>query len=178
MLNTIRKITIVLVVLIVVFLALYVPHVNSADLDYYLYNTETHLKLTAIKSVLERNNSPLQDEADVFIEVCIKYNIDCYLLPAIAGAESSYGNVVRHSSYNPFGWGGGQIIFPSWEESIRSVAEGLNDHYISVGLKDVDSIGTKYATSSEWSTKIKTFMAELRAEEEKQRLYFEEIYVK
>ncbi|HRN69613.1 MAG TPA: hypothetical protein PLS49_00375, partial [Candidatus Woesebacteria bacterium] len=64
---------------------------------------DTGLKRSVITEVLTSYNSPLVDEADTFVEVCIKYNIDCYLLPSITGVESTFGRFILQGSHNPFG---------------------------------------------------------------------------
>lgn len=121
-------------------------------------------KKQAIHTVLSESGSPLVAEVDIFIQVCKTHQIDCYLLPAIAGAESSYGWVILPGSYNPFGWGG--YYYPSWSDAITSVGNGLKYYYIDVGLTTVEAIGTKYATSPTWAQKIHAFRAQFIAVEE------------
>ena len=130
-------------------------------------------KKIAIKNLLEKYQSPLSGYADVFIKVCYEKQINCYLLPSIAGVESTFGRYIIHSSFNPFGWGGGKIIFKNWEEAIEKVSEGLKNNYFDRGLTSIESIGKVYAESPSWSSKVIFFMNEFQKEEENIRLYFE-----
>ena len=68
---------------------------------------------------------PLADETDAFIKACTQYDLDCYLLPAISGIESSFGLYLRPGTFNPFGWGRGDISFTSYSDAIMTVGKGL-----------------------------------------------------
>jgi hypothetical protein len=153
------------------------PERESRDQGTDLYDTETYLQKRAIYQVLKKYNSPLADHTDVFIDACVMYEIDCFLLPAIAGVESSYGHAVIQGSYNPFGWGAGNISFSSWEEGIYAVAEGLHEGYISQGAVTIEQIGSIYATSLSWPSHIHQKRAEFEREKTQLELYFEEISV-
>jgi hypothetical protein len=148
---------------------------EQPDSDFY--DTETYLQKRAIYLVLSRHNSPLADHADTFVDACVMYELDCFLLPAIAGIESSYGHAVIQGSYNPFGWGAGKIYFDSWEEGIYTVAQGLHDGYISQGAVTIEQIGSIYATSPSWPTHIRQKRSEFEQEKKQLELYFEEISV-
>ncbi len=49
------------------------------------------LKRKAMTEVLKRYNAPLLSEVDSFLEACVAYELDCYLLPSISGVESTFG---------------------------------------------------------------------------------------
>jgi hypothetical protein len=121
---------------------------------------EMAAKRRAIVEVLKRYNSPMTQHADAFLKACVKYNMDCYLLPAIAGLESSFGVHIWPDSHNAFGWGGGYIMFTSWEEGIDAVAAGLAKNYIGQGLLGVDAIGPKYSASPTWAPRVANFMTQ------------------
>lgn len=127
-------------------------------------------KRLAIKEVLERNNSPFADSADVFIEACKKYNIDCYLLPAISGLESSYGRAIYPYSYNPFGWGGGYIMFTGWDKAIDTVGRGLRVNYMDKGALTIEQIARIYSESPTWAPRVRSLMATFESIEEKNSL--------
>lgn len=141
------------------------------EMDHFIY-----IKKQVIKKILEKYQSPLASVSDVFIKACIKYDLDCYLLPAIAGVESTFGRYAPYQSFNPFGWGNALIKFENWEDAIQTVARGLKEGYINRGLSDLETIGRVYAPASlTWSKKVDFFMKEFYNEEfkiNKLNLYF------
>jgi len=128
------------------------------------------IKKLAIKNVLARNNSLLEGQVDDFIDTCIEYKLDCYLLPSITGVESYFAKFIYPNSNNPFGWGGGTIMFNDWKTSIKTVGEGLRKNYFDRGVDTVDEIGPVYAVSTTWAPKVNYFLAQFRQEEEKIQL--------
>lgn len=129
---------------------------------------EIKRKTIIIKNVLERYNSPLVDSASDFVKTCFKYDLDCYLLPSIAGLESTFGKFILPSSYNPFGWGGGYIIFSSWSEAIDTVGRGLRENYLDKWhLDTVEAIGRVYSESPTWAVRVNWFINQFKKEEEK-----------
>ncbi|NMB83736.1 glucosaminidase domain-containing protein [Candidatus Roizmanbacteria bacterium] len=133
------------------------------------YTNSTIKKLT-IKRLLERYSSPLLGATDAFINACTTYNLDCYLLPSITGLESFFGKYVYPGSANPFGWGGGYIVFDKWEDSVMTVGKGLRENYINKGADTVEKIAPIYASNPAWADKVKYFMAQFEKEEENVRL--------
>ncbi len=128
-------------------------------------------KRRAIKAVLEQYNSPMTESVDAFMNACVKYNIDCYLLPAIAGLESSFGVHIWPDSHNAFGWGGGYIMFNTWADGIDAVAAGLRKGYVSDGQITPDMIGRKYSESPTWSVRVNRFIAQFEQTEKPQALH-------
>lgn len=148
---------------------------TSQDLDLF----DLQKKQLAIKSILSRYQSPLTDEVDSFLFACIRYNLDCYLLPAIAGLESTFGRYIYPNSYNPFGWGGGYIIFNSWEDGINTVSKGLRENYMDKWhLGTIEEIGRVYSESPTWAIRVNWFINEFKKEEEKLSLILSDIEVK
>lgn len=142
--------------------------------------TETLKYLRAkkvIKKVLEKHNSPMVDSTDDFIETCKLYQLDCYLLPAIAGLESSFGKFIHPNSYNAFGWARGYMMFDDWGKGINTVGSGLRYNYIDKGATDIESIGRIYCESSTWAGKIHKILAEFYTED-KNLLFLEQNKVK
>ncbi len=130
------------------------------------------LKRLAIEAVFERYGSPLADEGDSFISACIKYDLDCYLLPAIASVESGFGRRYIRSNNNPFGWGGGYIKFSSLSQAIDTVAKTLRQKYINRGAKTIPQIGRIYAADPNWAAKVLRAKKIFEKEEKKQALLF------
>ena len=135
-------------------------------------------KKLAIKLVLGRYGSPMLGAEDSFVDACKKYNLDCYLLPAIAGLESTFGRFIWPNSYNPFGWARGYMMFDNWSESIDTVASGLRNNYINRGALSVYEIGPIYSESPTWAVRVSFLMKEFEKEETKISLLSTEIPVK
>ncbi len=124
-----------------------------------------------IKTVLERYNSPLINEVDNFVNTCQKYNLDCYLLPSISGLESTFGRFILPGSFNPFGWGGGYILFNDWGQGIDAVGKGLKENYINRGAVTISEIGPIYSESATWAVRVENIMNQFKQEEDKLPLF-------
>ncbi|MDH7476558.1 MAG: hypothetical protein QHH09_03795 [Microgenomates group bacterium] len=127
----------------------------------------------AIKKILEKYQSPLIDATDNFIQTCWQYQLDCYLLPSIAGLESTFGKFIYPNSYNPFGWGGGYIVFNNWQEAIDTVGKGLRERYLEKGCQNLKNIGQIYSESPTWAMRVDYFLNQFY-QEEKKLLYLAE----
>lgn len=128
------------------------------------------LQKQAITNILTRRNSPLVAEVDTFMQVCQEYELNCYLLPSIAGVESGFARAYKPGTYNPFGWGGGLIYFESWTDGITTVGRSLRTRYIDRGAVTLESVGKIYAESPVWSQKVRRFMSEFEYEEQQLEL--------
>jgi len=134
--------------------------------------TSLNIKRMAIKSVLEKNGSTMTNEIDSFIATCTKYDLDCYLLPSISGVESTFGRFMAPGTNNPFGWGRGLTGFDSFSSAIDTVGRGLRENYMDKwGATNIDEIGRIYCEGNTWSGKVKYFMNQFRAEENKILLF-------
>lgn len=129
-------------------------------------------KKKTVERILTKYQSPLVKSVDAFIDVCDNFKYDCYLLPSIAGLESRFGHYIYPNSYNPFGWGGGYIMFKDWNQAIKTVGSGLGEKYIDKGATTVEQIGRIYAESPTWAQRVRGFMREFEIEEEKNKLSF------
>jgi hypothetical protein len=121
----------------------------------------------AIENVLKRYGSPMSDESNSFVKTCIKYQIDCYLLPSIAGLESTFGKFIWPESHNAFGWARGYMMFDTWSEGIDTVGKGLRKGYLNKGALSVEDIGPIYSESPTWATRVNYFKNQFEKEEEK-----------
>lgn len=122
---------------------------------------------SAIETVLKKYNSPMSNESDSFVKACVKYQIDCYLLPSIAGLESTFGKFIWPNSHNPFGWARGYMMFDNWESGINTVAKGIRNGYLSKGALTIEDIGPIYSESPTWATRVNYFKNQFEREEEK-----------
>jgi len=116
-----------------------------------------------LHAFLSRYNSPLAQEARVFIREADKHDLDWKLVPAIAGVESTFGRFIPPGSYNAWGWGiptdaQSGITFSSFSEGIHVVSEGLKTNYIGKGAQTLEQIGAIYADSNAWSNHVRFFI--------------------
>ena len=129
---------------------------------------------TVIRSVLQKQNSPLADEADQFVVVARALDLDPYLLPAITGVESTFAQFMIPGTYNPFGYGKGTIKFDSWGDGIAKVGYALRYRYIDRGARSLSDIGHMYASGSDtWAPKVARLMGSFDKEEAKIMRYYE-----
>lgn len=115
---------------------------------------------------VNRNNAPLADYAEKFVEVANKYGLDYRLLPAIATVESG-GGKSNFRSYNAWGWG--NKGFSSFEEGIEVVGRGLKTGYIDKGRDTVEEIAPVYCPPNykNWARSVNQFMLEIERIESK-----------
>ena len=142
---------------------------NSAELINYQVQENSTIRFIktkiVIKKVLDKYNSPLANSAETFTSTCIALDFDCYLLPAIAGLESSFGLYVYSNSNNPFGWGRGHTLFPNWSIAIKTVGKKLKEDYIDKGANSIEKIAPIYAESPTWALRVSYFRQIFEKEE-------------
>jgi len=111
---------------------------------------------------INRNNAPLADYAEKFVEVANKYGLDYRLLPAIAVMESGGGKSLFRS-YNA--WGYGKYSFNSFEEGIEIVGKGLKEGYIDKGRVTPAQIAPIYCppNATNWARSVQKFMNEIES---------------
>ena len=129
-------------------------------------------------------STTVTDEVDreLFFKAGEMYDVDPYLIMAIAQLESQMGKRMPPNSYNLFGriCGYGHecvrardvttenhlswIKFSSFEEAIFDEAKYLREKYLDQGLITIEAIGNKYAEDPLWASKIRTIMDKLKGE--------------
>jgi len=119
-----------------------------------------------LKAFFRRYNSPLYDYTNLIVQVSDQYQFDYRLLPAIAMQESNLCRVVPDDSHNCWGWGiyGTTVTkFDSYDEAIKTVAEGIKKEYIDKGLVTASMIMQKYTPASpgSWAHGVNTFLKAL-----------------
>ncbi len=123
----------------------------------------TDERIVKLQTYLEFQNSPLVEQAAIFVKKADEYQLfDWRLVPAITGVESTFGKAIPDGSYNAYGWGNGTIVFRSWEDSIDVVTKALKKKYVDRGLDTVEKIAGVYAPSSTtWANKVLWFMNQI-----------------
>lgn len=130
------------------------------------HKQERDNRAKVLKTYLKKYNSPLADYSDVFIQEADKNDIDWKLVTAISGVESTYGKAIPVNSYNGWGFGiyGNHVLrFGSWEEGIATVSHSLRHDYMNkYGAKDVYEIGSIYAASPTWASRVSYNMSQIQ----------------
>lgn len=114
-----------------------------------------------LKKFLKKNRSPMANDATKLVKIADKYNLDWKLLPAIAGVESQYGNMVPSGSYNPYGWNNGKAYFQNWSDASETVALGIRTRYVSTGIVTPYKIGPSYAANPAWASHVANYMYQI-----------------
>lgn len=118
-----------------------------------------------LKAFLTRYNSPFANEANTFVQQADKNRLDWRLLVAISGVESTFGQAYPQGTYNAWGWGiyGTNMHgFTSWEDAITTISSELRARYMDKwGAKNVYQIGSFYAASPTWASRVDSFMAKM-----------------
>lgn len=135
--------------------------------------TPTPEPIRAVKIQPAPITGPLVEHVEVFFKAGEQYDIDPYLILAIADLESVFGKHIPPGSYNPFGrvcdkryykcaiakdattermtyWND----YDSWEEAIYDEAKYLREKYVDLGLDTTCKIARKYAEDVNWCAKI------------------------
>ena len=125
------------------------------------------IRVKTLEAFLAKYNSPFADKAGVFVSEADRYNLDWKFLVAISGVESTFGQAYPHGSYNAWGWGiygTNRHGFTSWEDAIQTISRELRERYMDKwGAKDVYQIGSYYAASPTWASRVTYFMGKIES---------------
>ena len=133
---------------------------------------DAKIKENAIKNVLADYASPLIGEAEAFVTTARALGLDPYLLPAIAGVESGFGQRYLKHTNNVFGFGVGRIPFDNFADGIARVGYALRFKYINRGAQNLAQIGHMYAGgSTTWAPKVQRYISAFEREEMKLRRF-------
>lgn len=139
--------------------------------------TPTPEPIRAVKIQPAPITGPLVEHVEVFFKAGEQYDIDPYLILAIADLESVFGKHIPPGSYNPFGrvcdkryykcaiakdattermtyWND----YENFEEAIWDESRYLKEQYYNKGLNTPCLVGKKYAEDKLWCKKIMVLM--------------------
>lgn len=122
-----------------------------------------------INRYLEHYNSPMAGMGDYIVKVSDRFELDPYLVVAIAQQESNLGKITPPNCHNAWGWGihsAGTLCFDSWNEGINTFVSGLAEKYLAYGLRTPEQIMTKYNATSPngaWAKGVNQFLEELQS---------------
>ena len=121
-----------------------------------------------IDKYLSHYNSPMAGMGDYIVKVSDRFELDPYLVVAIAQQESNLGKLMPPDCHNAWGWGihsAGTLCFDSWNEGINTFVSGLAEKYLAYGLRTPEEIMTKYNATSPggaWAKGVNQFLEELQ----------------
>ena len=125
-----------------------------------------------IDAYLASKGSPMTGQGAAFMKSGARWQVDPRLLVAIAGAESSFGQVVCGPN-NAWGWAcpNDPADFATWADGIDTVMSGLRRYYLDEGRTSVSLIQQKYCPvgaandptglNSHWAQNVTKFLVEL-----------------
>ena len=122
-----------------------------------------------INKYLTRYNSPMVGMGEYIVKVSDHFDLDPYLVIAIAQQESNLGKITPPDCHNAWGWGihsAGTLCFDSWEQGITTFSEGLSSKYLAYGLHTPEEIMTKYNATSPggaWAKGVNQFLDQLQS---------------
>ena len=122
-----------------------------------------------INKYLTRYDSPLAGMGEYIVKVSDHFDLDPYLVIAIAQQESNLGKITPPDCHNAWGWGihsAGTLCFDSWEQGITTFSEGLSSKYLAYGLHTPEEIMTKYNATSPggaWAKGVNQFLDQLQS---------------
>lgn len=122
-----------------------------------------------INRYLAHYNSPMSGMGDYIVKVSDRFEVDPYLIVAIAQQESNLGKLMPPDCHNAWGWGihsAGTLCFDSWNEGINTFVSGLSEKYLAYGLRTPEEIMTKYNATSPggaWAKGVNQFLEELES---------------
>lgn len=118
-------------------------------------------------------NSTLAGKGEIFAKYATELGIDPYLAVAIVLHETGCKwncstllkqcNNVGGMKGSPGCNGGSYKAFPSLDEGIKAFMNNLYNNYYAMGLTTPETIGPKYAASTTWPSKIRSYMNEIEA---------------
>lgn len=119
-----------------------------------------------IEDYLNRYGSPMALYYLDLLEAAEEYNVDPWLIIAIAQCESNLCKKSPPESYNCWGFENGATKFLSWQQAFTQVAKTLRERYLDLGLETPEEIMPKYAPPSvekggPWAKCVNQFIEEL-----------------
>lgn len=127
-------------------------------------------KVKIISQYLKKYQSPMLENSQALVNSANNYNIDPFLIVAIAQCETNLGKKSPEGCYNPFGLGiysQKMLCFNNWEESFELMAKILRNKYHNQGLNTPEDIMIKYCPNSlekdgQWAKCVSHFIEDLK----------------
>jgi hypothetical protein len=119
-----------------------------------------------IENYLKKYKSPMAPYYLDLLSAAERYQVDPWLIIAIAQCESNLCKKSPPGSYNCWGFENGETRFFSWGQAFDQVAKTLRERYLDVGLDTPEEIMAKYAPPSvekggPWAKCVTKFIEEI-----------------
>lgn len=133
------------------------------------------MTIEELSQKLDRNlgSSMLAGKGSLIANKCIELGVDPYIATAImlheTGCKYNCSKLVRSCNNvggqkgSPSCGGGSYKYYATIDDGIVGHIENLYKNYFSRGLNTVSSIGSRYAESNTWSSKINWYIEQIRA---------------
>lgn len=128
--------------------------------------TSSDARPIIIEKYLKKYQSPMAPYYLELLAAAEKYDVDPWLIVAIAQCESNLCKKAPSGSFNCWGFENGATRFLSWPQAFNQVAKTLKERYLDLGLDTPEKIMPKYAPPSvekggPWANCVKQFIEEL-----------------
>ena len=112
--------------------------------------------------------SNLTGTGNLFAKYSVEYGVDPYLATAIAlhetGCNYSCSAAVRnHNNVGGMMGSGGLLHFNSLEEGISAFIANIKKNYYNYGLTTPEAMNKKYAASTSWASKVRSYMNSIKS---------------
>ncbi|PIS09648.1 hypothetical protein COT75_00415 [Candidatus Beckwithbacteria bacterium CG10_big_fil_rev_8_21_14_0_10_34_10] len=122
-----------------------------------------------VNKYLTSYKSPMAEESDYLVKYALDFEIDPYLIGAIAMCETNLGKKSPPDCNNPFGlgvYGKKTLCFDSWADSFHLMAKTLRIKYFDRGMETPEDIMVVYCPQSvqkdgAWAKCVNRFRNEL-----------------
>ena len=132
---------------------------------------DSDFRVVRMHEVLESYHSPMVGHEAALIAAADRNGLDCTLMAAIAGTESTFGRFMPYSNgelcINPYGWGvyGNNVMcFKSFEDAADQVAAGLARGYNTTSLETIARTYNTVSTDG-WISHTRYFMNKIKTAE-------------
>lgn len=152
-------------------LAAFAPAAGSLVASSFAIGSGGAPTAAGIDAYLRSKGSPMVGQGAAFMASGQRWRVDPRLLVAIAGAESSFGQITC-GPHNAWGWAcpNDPADFATWAAGIDTVTKGLRRYYLDEGRTSVSLIQQKYCPvgaandptglNSHWTTNVTKFLRE------------------
>jgi len=105
----------------------------------------------SVKKYLNKYKSPMKESTPALVQWAREYDVDPFLILAIAQCETNLGKKSPENCFNAFGlgiYGDKKLCFEDWDDGFRFMAKTLRQKYHDQDLYTPEEIMEKYCPTS------------------------------